>query len=389
MDNLNWKTGTLIALMVVGGLFEVFKSIPAGKNGEINLDIFGLSGAGSPYSVKAGLQAKAKLPSRPSAVPARMGGVDIAKQMEAFKMANAPTAGEFDHSQAGQGVAKVEQKEDDFEIYIDPVTGEMKKKKKKKKKKKAKAADVQEDVAQQEEPAQEEKDVDQAVANIAATGGFQTVTQKDLKKNPASGTIEDWIRILLSSPNLSETKRFISQYQNGKVTSQTFYTIVQMMLEDSRLDMKQLGVMAAGVTPSVRSFEMLAEMQRTQRDQALTSNIQRFLDPYGANLSHLSVLEKVLSSNGDYAGLLALHKLNESANRNLNPAQSSEVVMETEGDQAASLGASPNAAYYQRFLTVLENLTVSGNQTMAEEAKNSLTGLRNLLGTAPTQASAT
>ena len=395
MENMNWKTGSLIAILAIGGLFQVVKTIPVKSGSEWNFENIRFGSDATPYSIRSGQQAaKAKLPkAQPQARVAAMGGIDLKAEMAAFNKANQTVATNFEH---GKPNSLKELKKDDFEIYIDPKTGKMMKRKKKKKNAKKKDGTKEEEIAAQdavkEEPVKEEDDrsIEQVVANVAATGGFQNVAPK--KDQPVAGSLEDWIRILLISPDATATKHFISQYQGGKVTSVIFYQVVQLMLEDSRTDMKQLGVMAAGVTPSVRSFEMLAEMQRIERpDSALAASINRFLEPYGTNLNYLGVLEKVLGADNGYSSILAVHKLNTAANRYL--VSSATPPAEAGGSEVPSevvLTTSPNAQYFTRFLALLENLTQSSNdQSMVEEAKSTLADLKTLLGTAPTQASAT
>jgi hypothetical protein len=392
MENFNLKTGSLIALLAIGGLFQLAKSFPGAHTASWDLDNIRFGNEASPYSTISGHSGN-KLPTaKPLPRVAALGGVDLKAQMDTFNKDNAPATLEFAHGKPGE---KIAQKKEEFEIYIDPVTGKMMKRKKKKKKKKKNADDQkQEDIAKDEavkdEPVpEEEKRIEQVVAEVAAAGGFQTDAVK--KDQPVAGSLEDWMRLLLSTPDATETKHFVALYQGGKVTSAIFYQVVQAMLLDSRTDMKQLGVMAAGVTPSVRSFELLAEMQRVESpSSALRSSVDRFLEPYGTNLNYLNVVEKILAADNGYASILALHKLNAAAARYLVPsASASGDVGSSEQGDGSVVTASLNAQYFTRFLSVLENLALSSNdRSMAEEAKTTLADLRTLLGPVPAQASA-
>ncbi|MGE3760571.1 MAG: hypothetical protein AB7H97_22595, partial [Pseudobdellovibrionaceae bacterium] len=263
-SNNDWKIWALVAALAVGGIFEVVKHSPGrstvGWDGEGST----LRGKEKAYSVPhrptnaAGMAPhfkappRAILPTRP-VVAAEAPIPNLTKdQVDKFL-------------QQAQGPQKKMAKDDEWETVIDPKTGKKIKRKKKKKKVAKKPKKKEEEVAAKPEKTEEEptktddKNINAAIAEVVATGSVAPPVPNN-KPDDAFTSAEEWIKKLLNRPDLAETKRFIDHYNKNLVTAEVFYKVVGMMIEDPRPEMKKLGVLAAGASQSVMSFQLLAEV---------------------------------------------------------------------------------------------------------------------------------
>lgn len=394
MLDLNWKTAFLIVVLVVGGMFELIKHLPVRASSNWSLDGLRLGGDTTPYSVKASRASGMQLP-KPTAYKApQSGGLNLAAQMEKFAKLNAVNT-----TEAAAPAVKEKGKEgaDEYEIYIDPKTGKMMKKKKKKKTAKKKDEDKKEEVAVEESPEvkDELKDRTEQQPEVYATGNTQPQQAEQKKKAPVFGSAEDWMARLLEKPDAKETRRFIQAYHSNLVTAAVFYKIVELMIADQRVEMKQLGVLCLSQTPSVHSFELLAQMQEHERlDSDLGVAINRAVDQY-AQLENLRILEKILSSDAGYTTVLAARKVYAAANTYLTATDPSGTATGTpaptqDPNNPQIYSVSTNAQYFTRFLDLLSNLvSTSKDRSVAEEAQRTLTELQGLLQPSQITASAT
>ncbi len=357
----NWKTWTLIALLACGGAFEVIKNLPLNRQ-TVSRDTLTDADSGL-YSVRAGQPTKVAANSIPSD---RAAAPTISKaDLQAFIAAHATKKTEFEHKNKG-------------------AEGKAKKKKtaKKKKAKKKKPTSIETDVAFQSERFKRDLDTDSALNEVVATGALTPAPAQPKKE--VFNTLEDWIKILLTQPELLATRHFVEKYQNAKVSAEIFYKIVALMVEDPRIEMKKLGLLALGLTPSMLSFQVLAEVQKVERaDSEVGVTTNELLTRY-TDVNQLRSLEQVLRQGTPvHATLLATQLLDQSAKRNLSVTPAAD---SSSGEVAAhSPTASANAPLYERFLTVLLDLTRSEDSTLANQAGLTLSQLQNLLQKSPTK----
>nr|HMN69836.1 hypothetical protein [Bdellovibrionales bacterium] len=121
MQDLNWKTWSVILLLAIGGTFEVIKRLPNRQAGEAwNLFEKGGENSGSPYAVK-----NTRRMPRPTAAPARPQAA-TPTDLRKFIDAHNPQATDFGHVKKGaegKADAKVKKKkvkDDEWEIVTDP-----------------------------------------------------------------------------------------------------------------------------------------------------------------------------------------------------------------------------------------------------------------------------
>ncbi len=377
MNDMNWKSWLLVLVIGVGLMFEIFKHLPAGTTDALwdkeNFS-FGVSQS-KPYGVKTAKAASARRETVAHSHP--LPEVDV-KQLKAFVAANTTDVQktEFEHKEKG-GEGKPEGKEvkeaknpDDYEVFIDPATG----KKYRRKKKKAKTEEKQEELAKKPEVKPEPKDdIESTIQTAIVTGQLPPVaaTNKD-----AFVDLEEWMRRLLTYPNAKMTNLFIQQYQQSLVGADIFYKITKLMLQDSRVDMKQLGALCAGMTPSVMSFQILAGVQKTENSgTALRTSVDGFLKNY-SNLENLSYLQRVLESTDTYGVVLAAVMVETSANLYLQPTP-----VNPQGGAQTQSTVSANAVKFEKFLVILQPLTKSHDANVNTQANQTYSTLQRLLGT--------
>jgi hypothetical protein len=385
MLDWNMKTWGLAFVIALGVTFEVIKLLPSSKTWEpenfqapkvmpysarINTRA-ALLGRQGPPNVLPLMAPKIVRPAAPTPPPLTKEQLD--KMLAAA--ANKPAATEFDHDKKAEG-----KKDDEFEIVMDPKTGKLVKKKKKKKvaKKKEEEKKKEEPKATEQKVVQEDEDQDASEQDIdaAITTSINTGKLAPLPKNKADSpfeSAEDWIKRLLGRPNLAETNRFIDHYRKNLVTSEVFYKIVNMMLEDSRPEMKKLGIHSATNVPTALSFQLLvASAANARNDASVKAKAEEGLKSY-TQIARLPILKTVLKSGTPAAAAIkAANLVKTSAEQNLK-AQASSTPPVNPQTQAR------NQTTFQAFMPILETLSRTATdphvKTAASETKTALEAL--------------
>jgi hypothetical protein len=383
----NWKTWLLIFVLSVGAAFELIKRVPQSEGNlwERDGSTLQMNADGQPYAIRTA-KAPAVLPVQKRAQPTHVAAETVLRdELKKFVAANAQHATSA-KAPKKKAVAKKKKKVagPDDEIFIDPKTGK-KYRRKKKKDKKTEVAKVKDDETRQykvEDKANSE-DIDNNLNAALFTGG---ITDDGGLSNYTAGnggvtnnntkSLEDWEAILLAKPDAAETKRFIQLYNQSQVSSQIFYKVAQAMLADKRADMRKLGILCAGSTPSVQSFQLLATAESTETDTGVKSYEDGFLALY-SDLGNLPILQKVLNSNSQpVVTTQALQRLETAATRYLSGTSTAP------SGQPSAQSAAHNATYFQRFVTILTDLSKSSNATVVSQAQQTLTSLQTLLAAA-------
>jgi hypothetical protein len=177
----------------------------------------------------------------------------------------------------------------------------------------------------------------------------------------------------LARPDLAETKEFIREYQNHTVTAEVFYKVTAAMIEDSRPEMKQLGVMAAGVTPSVQSFELLTGVEKSNGQGSSTGKLAgQYLARYADSIGDISLLLNILRATDPYSQAFALQLIDQMAHKFL--------VSGTTPNPSAQGQGSTNSNAFQPLIPVLTQMQTSGNSQVASQAQQTLRDIRSLMG---------
>jgi|GEM_PF-6320080 len=388
MNDMNWKTWGLIFVLAMGITFEAIKRLPKDSTKWAAENLKFSAAQSTPYQVKYkavndGRQAPAVMPMHKAVHVAGNAEVNR-KTIEAFIAANSTHKGDFNHVDKGaEGKAKAKNKkkdDDEYEIIVDPKTG---KRYRRKKKKVAKVEEVKQEVAKEEpkkqEPPKADDDIDGLLNEAIATGQLPPTT--DQADNPHAD-LEEWKRRLLARPDSAETRRFIEHYKSGIVSVEIFYKIIALMLEDSRPQMKELGVLCAGLTPSVLSFQVLADVVKEERSgSSLRKYSESFLNNY-SSLGNLYVLERIMKApSSSFIAVQATKRLDTAANTYLAPSKNKP----PKGTSASGTTAHSNSSYFRRFVTILETLIRNPDSSVSDQARLTLNTLNSLMNmtTAP------
>ena len=393
----NYKTWILVLALAIGGVWQVSRSrspvAPAPPPRDRDWEAVNAADD-EPYSAPRHAPAVGR--PRPGA-PAVMGGPPrptspppppelSPDELTKFLAANAKTSEVSDNAK---------KKEEKCEPKTDPKTGKpIPCKTKKKKKKETKDAKVEDKPKPPKAPAK--SDDHGPTGDLAGSVGWAVangrVDPDPNKPDQPYDSQASWEARLLSTPDLAATKQFIDHFQRNLVSSEVFYAIAQEMLNDSRDDMRLLGVMCAGVNQSQQGFTMLAQFagkqsagtaSRTQADQAL--NLY-------ADLGTLPILASVLRSpTQSYPTVLALQKLDAAAKKYLTTAASTTPATPTTpvatGSSAGAVTpvtTNKNRAAFTKFTSIVTTLSKNSDASIKSQATRTLANLQALLGTTPT-----
>src|SRR5690606_11339143 len=118
-----------------------------------------------------------------------------------------------------------------------------------------------------------------------------------------------WKQILLVHPDFKETLRFNQAFQSNLVTPAVFYEIVDLMLSDSRPQMREYGLMIVGSNPNLHSFSILAEVIRTEPfSSPLRTAADTYLKVY-TKIQYLHILSTALQSPSSTTVVILAAKL--------------------------------------------------------------------------------
>lgn len=392
MNDMNWKTWALIFIIAMGAGLEAIKRLPG--NNPLANEPGGIPGT-TPYAVKM-KNAPMTIGDAPRTLPAPkavvIGGQTISREtLEKFVAANKPEATDFDKVLKGMAdknaAAKKKKGKDgeEYEIIVDPKTGKRYKRKKKKgakaEKKKEEEVAKQEEEPKKPEPKKEDMKLDDLMAETIQTGQLPPPPNR---ADTPFADLEEWKRRLLTQPDASETRTFIDHYNKSLVSPDIFYKITQMMIEDSRPEMKELGILCAGSTPSSMSFTLLAEVHNTERSGSRTRTYaDGFLNQY-ANAGNLNILQTVMQSPADSnVAILATQKVDAAAQALLAPSKNKNKAPAggTSGTSSAQGSAltHSNAVYFKPFLTVLQTMSRGKDASVVAQAKSTLANLQRLM----------
>lgn len=377
VNDSNWKIWAAIFVLSIGVAFEIFKRLPGQQSPTWERESIQFAQDGRPYSVRNQMTPPQVRPmNRPQ--PIKVAATSRA-DLQKFIASNRPIVNAPAEAAVAADVAKVKKKkkkDGEWEVFIDPKTGKKMRRRKKKIVKKDEVEKVVEQ-AKDEPKRNDEDEIDNAIAESLTTGEVAPAPkqQAEAKDNSA----DEWARRLLSRPDLNETKRFIDQYNTNQVSAEVFYKVVELMIEDPRADMRKLGVLAAGLTPSVMSFQLLANVIKSEKDPKVSAAANGYTANY-MELGNLYVLERILKSgtNG-FAAVLAARNLELSAERYLKAP--------TTPTPGPSAQRTRSVSTFQRFLTVLRPLTTIADADLSSQARRTLSSIETLLGKQPAQPS--
>lgn len=185
------------------------------------------------------------------------------------------------------------------------------------------------------------------------------VTPKKVKKIL---TREQWETRLMSDNSLKGITAFAKAYLKGQVPAATFYSVIEELLKNQDQFKAGLGVYGLGLTPSAKSFEVLAKSistlpENTQQQASLTINT------YG-DVKKFGILQQTLKHEEEVVQMTTIQVLDFSIK-----ALSTTVADTNNQRELASAGAYKN---YEVFIPQLTQMSEQSPFPSIKEASQVL-----------------
>jgi len=141
--------------------------------------------------------------------------------------------------------------------------------------------------------------------------------------------------------------------------------------------MRELGILAAGRTPSPQSFHLLVDVLKHEGfGSKLRQRAEAELNIY-EQISYLWILESIMRTSDDvFSVVWATKQLEDSARRYLSAKFNRPVP----GGNGTQTTRNPYLSQYNRFVAVLQELsTTKGSSETSSQAKQTLQSLQDLI----------
>lgn len=386
----------LATIIFLGGLIEVMKSsrdtsstLAGRKSGIFGMSLDQLDNEDSPALTKrpareAAERARSRLSGRLSG---RIGGElasDRSQRLGGKSDGTAPTA-----TPSGNGETPTlgDPKKINTADTSKKRAEEDRKKKKKKKKKKtdsAKGPNVDVTVTERDEEYDEAGEAPigaGALSLRSAVAAKEMAAEKEREaKSGELNSLEDWLAYMMPQPNYERTMKLLQELQSKRLEPGIFHEVVSEMLSDPRLQMQELGVLALGSYPSLRSYLALqAANLRFSESSSLKIQSRSFLKSY-SRVENLRYLSSVLTARVEADVVFeALRLIHSSAN-----FYSGQVKSTSGGSTNTPQPAATPASVVRQFtplVPVLNRLAqTSTDETIRQEASSTLRQVQILTG---------
>lgn len=163
--------------------------------------------------------------------------------------------------------------------------------------------------------------------------------------------LADFTKDFLEQPTEQSTLLLVNRYQSGEITAANFYKIVEDIVQDSRPEVKRLGLLALGSTPSTESFVRLVRLQQEPEfGNELLAQAQTYINQY-SGLGLLPALEPILTGEGFsvFTFVVTLERIDEAL-----------LLQRTEPTPGIENPDEIRLAQFQRFAQLLEAAVKSG-----------------------------
>lgn len=272
----------------------------------------------------------------------------------AFKLSGLPeNMGKYDANDPKKGKGKATKKK------------KKKKKKKAKKKKSDKGPEIVVEVYGDDRERIQSPDPETISEPLGTFTPFDEDEESDI-----SGQLADLQNRLLTRPDRAETIAFIRDYQSGKISPEDFYSIVDSMYSEEDEEFRDLAILSAGATPSLRSYNILATAFHDDASPNIRGQASTELRDY-QSIQHLWIPRSVLASldtQDQKSALLAANIINDASRNylsnttrdaasqepvdpNTNPEEPAD---NTSGDEAHSANQARIQSFFQSLIPTLE-----------------------------------
>jgi hypothetical protein len=185
-----------------------------------------------------------------------------------------------------------------------PKKSEGEKKKKKKKKKKSDIAagpSVEVQVTERDQKTKESHTETNGagvfnIRNATAITAKETSTKNREAAEEKLSSLEEWLAFIMPQPSYDRTMKMLQELQSKRLETSIFHEVAAEMLSDPRPKMQELGVLALGSFPSLRSYLLLQSSNaRFSETSPLRIQSRNFLKNY-TRLENLRYLSSVLTT---------------------------------------------------------------------------------------------
>ncbi len=179
-------------------------------------------------------------------------------------------------------------------------------------------------------------------------------------------TAEEWIQKLLVFPSYKKVVQFINTYQSRLISANVFYEVLTAMAEDSREEVNVFAVRSAGSTPSPQSFIFITTVIDEPTLSSKVRNLAKGQLLTYKSLQYLVTLRTViLDSEYPYAKTLAANMVAQSAKLNLTNEQDVSSLDENTPDRDTAAVSTPkvrkNYELTKEILAGVLNLSETDN----------------------------
>lgn len=219
-----------------------------------------------------------------------------------------------------------------------------------------------------------EEELEQNTQYYGGGIGPQEQASNENEGDPSEKSLEEWIAILLPTPSLKATLQFIQDFQTGRVPASIFYEIATLMVEDSRNEMKNLGVRLYGQVATIEGFIGLAEISTGSFDSVVQQEAEKYLSRY-REPKNLGILRRVITSGDNFSEdikIVALRQAESSARANLS--DDSVFILSNEGRFE-----DPNVQTYHDFAEALGNVLPSTSGEVANRTNDLLSLIQSII----------
>ncbi|HRO66267.1 MAG TPA: hypothetical protein PL182_01740 [Pseudobdellovibrionaceae bacterium] len=177
-------------------------------------------------------------------------------------------------------------------------------------------------------------------------------------------TAEQWIALLNAQPTQENMRKFAAAYSAGDVDSQTFYSVIDGMLDKQNQDQQLLAIYGLGLVPEAKGFSTVARRMDSWSEGNVKTQGSAFLYSFRVPTRHTSLATALKSNDGAvayYASEVFFEALSGQDTTNPNPRPG-------RGDNTVA------SSSYSQFLPIFQELQNSSENRVREMA-NRILGL--------------
>ncbi len=185
-----------------------------------------------------------------------------------------------------------------------------------------------------------------------------------------------WRALVVGQPTKENVSKLVNAFNNKEVDANTLYLIMNDLIQSSNTETQAMALVIAQAVPSLKSFSAVS----TNYDK-LDANNRKAADTYMMSYmsgSKLSILALALQSEDSQVVTHAAQVMVTGLEQVKN-GQNAGGTRASSGGRGVVASGTKNT--YSQFVSIFENLTKSGDSTVAGLAQNALTQIQSLSNT--------